>query len=408
MIKVIAFDFVGVLAFEKDINLTIEEEQLEKLFGPNLNDNDYLNKVKSIIENKTQIIKTTKDIINKLYEIKDKDIFKIIKHKYPNIKLIIATNHLSYIKEFINKSFDTKYIDDIIISAEINKIKPNNNFYEHILNKYNINPNELLFIDDNITNINSANNMNINTIKINKNDNLLENIINNIEINNNYYKAYEERYRKVHNQGILWEYINPSPVVLDFLTNNNANKDSKILDLGCGEGRDAIYLLKKGYNILAVDYSKSAINKCNELTNNKYINNFKTLDIFKNKLNTKFDYIYSISVLHMFVLDEHRNNYYKFIYNHLEKNGKALITILGDGIKEKKTDINDAFKIVKRNIQQTNKTIMVTNTSCRIVNWNTLETEINKNNLKIEKKWISNNIPGFNESMCIIISKGKE
>ena len=63
-------------------------------------------------------------------------------------------------------------MDDIIISAEINKIKPNADFYEYILNRYNITPRELLFIDDNIDNIKSANTLKINTIKVEKSTNL--------------------------------------------------------------------------------------------------------------------------------------------------------------------------------------------------------------------------------------------
>ena len=38
MIKVIAFDLVGVLVNERDIVLSDEEEKLERLFGPNLSD----------------------------------------------------------------------------------------------------------------------------------------------------------------------------------------------------------------------------------------------------------------------------------------------------------------------------------------------------------------------------------
>ena len=74
MIKVIAFDLVGVLVFEKDIKLTTEEEKLEKMFGPNLNDDDYLKKAKEIIKNDTITIKTTKELINKLYQVYDKKI----------------------------------------------------------------------------------------------------------------------------------------------------------------------------------------------------------------------------------------------------------------------------------------------------------------------------------------------
>ena len=177
MIKVIAFDLIGVLAFEKDIKLINEEAKLERMFGPNISDDEFITSAKNITEDESFIISMTKNVINKLYVVNNKDIFKKIKKDYSNIQQIIATNHISYIKEFINKSFDVNYLDDIIISSEINKIKPNNDFYQYILDKFNISPEELLFIDDNQENINSASDMNINTIKINKNDNLFEKII---------------------------------------------------------------------------------------------------------------------------------------------------------------------------------------------------------------------------------------
>ena len=170
MIKVIAFDLVGVLVTEKEINLNDTEEKLERLFGANISDEDYINKAKLITNE--NIIDITKNIINKLYVVKDKDIFRKIKEKY-TVKIIIATNHVFFIKDYIVNNLDIKNIDDIIISATINKVKPNKDFYEYILDKYKIKNNELLFIDDNIENINAAASMNINTIKVNKDTDIL-------------------------------------------------------------------------------------------------------------------------------------------------------------------------------------------------------------------------------------------
>lgn len=177
MIKIIAFDFVGVLVNEKDVELSDIEVQLERMFGPNINDSDYLIKANSLIDNVSDIINTTELLINKIYKIRDKHLFEKIKRRYKNIKIIVATNHLSFVKKFIIDNFGTIYLDDIIISAEISKIKPNADFYEYILNQYNITPRELLFIDDNIDNIKSANNLNINTIKVEKSTNLFSEII---------------------------------------------------------------------------------------------------------------------------------------------------------------------------------------------------------------------------------------
>ncbi len=177
MIKVIAFDLVGVLVKEKDIELSLCESKLERLFGPNINDTDYLSKASNIIEENSDIVVITKNIIQKLYEVKNKEVLEKLKIMHENIKIVIATNHLSYIREFIEDRFDKDYLDDIIISAEINKIKPNTEFYEYLLNKFNINPNELLFLDDNTENINGDDKLGINTIKVEKNTDLLNEIL---------------------------------------------------------------------------------------------------------------------------------------------------------------------------------------------------------------------------------------
>lgn len=176
MIKVVAFDLVGVLVNERDIVLSSEEEKLERLFGPNLSDDDYLKKAKEIVCNEKNIVNTTEVLINKLYKVKDKDIFKKIKKINSKVKVVIATNHVSFVKDFINNNFDTNYLDDLIISAEINRIKPNLDFYEFILNKYKINATELLFLDDNVENVNGANVLGIKTIRVEKSINMIDEI----------------------------------------------------------------------------------------------------------------------------------------------------------------------------------------------------------------------------------------
>lgn len=76
MIKVIAFDLVGVLVNEKDIELSNVEEKLERMFGPNLNDSDYLLASRKIIEKDSIIKNTTEELIDKLYKVKDREILK--------------------------------------------------------------------------------------------------------------------------------------------------------------------------------------------------------------------------------------------------------------------------------------------------------------------------------------------
>ena len=123
MIKVIAFDFIGVLAFEKDDVLLDYEDKIERLFGMNTSNEEFI-KEASLYTNK-DIVKVTKDIINKLYIYKHDDLINKLKKEYPNTLIIIASNHVSYVKDYIKNKYN---VDDIIISADIHKTKPNSDF----------------------------------------------------------------------------------------------------------------------------------------------------------------------------------------------------------------------------------------------------------------------------------------
>lgn len=222
--------------------------------------------------------------------------------------------------------------------------------------------------------------------------------------NSEYYKAYEKRYKQVYEKDMLWSSKDRTLEVHEVIIDRKISKKDKILEIGCGEGRDAIYLLDNGYNVFAVDYSESAINKCKSLSKNKYNENFKQFDLIKDTLNERFKFIYSIAVLHMFVLDEHRDKFLAFIREHLEEDGLAFICILGDGEKEYSSDIKDAFNDVDRKVLNNNEMIKVATTSCRIVSWETLEKEVSRNNLKVVKKWISDKVPEFQPAMCLIVA----
>lgn len=172
MIKVIALDFVGVLVKELDV-LNETEDKLERLFGTNKSDIEYLYQAKERVNlNDDEIINITKSIINKLYEIKDKKLIKKLKDKYPNIKIVIATNHVSYIEEFIKNNYDIDYI----ISANIGKIKPNEDFYYEVSNITKEQLENILFVDDNQDNIDGANTTGMKTIKINRGDDVFNKI----------------------------------------------------------------------------------------------------------------------------------------------------------------------------------------------------------------------------------------
>jgi len=70
---------------------------------------------------------------------------------------------------------------------------------------------------------------------------------------------------------------------------NRVNAGSKFLDLGCGQGRDSLFMLKRGFKVTAVDNSQEGIKKIKEAvqTNNLSISNINLLceDIKTFKIN---------------------------------------------------------------------------------------------------------------------------
>ena len=106
----------------------------------------------------------------KIYDVKV-DVRKI-KDKHKDVKLFVASNHVSYIKDFLNEKF-VNIFDDVIISSDINAYKPDKKFYEVLIKRSNVKPNEILFLDDRLENVEAAIKCGINSEQV-KEFNVLE------------------------------------------------------------------------------------------------------------------------------------------------------------------------------------------------------------------------------------------
>ena len=138
-----------------------------------------------------------------------------------------------------------------------------------------------------------------------------------------YYKAYEDRYKTIHQKGASWFSNTPTPIVMELLEKYGISLSSPILEIGCGEGRDAKALLEKGYCLKATDVSPEAISYC-KAAFPKHISNFQTLDCLKDHHPFSYTFIYSVAVIHMLVPSKDRTDFYQFIYQHLTENGLSL------------------------------------------------------------------------------------
>ena len=217
-----------------------------------------------------------------------------------------------------------------------------------------------------------------------------------------YYEAYDDRYKQAHKAGICWFGGGSSPIVGQILEKYNIATNRRILELGCGEGRDAQVLLRNGYNLLATDISAEAIRYCKEsLPTHREA--FYLLDCVSGSLPDRYDFIYAVAVLHMLVLDEDRKGFYCFIRNHLTTDGLALICTMGDGEIELKSDIAEAFALQERKYH--GQRIMVAGTSCRIVNSMTFEKELTENGLEIAEKGQTSIPDEFSDMMYALVKR---
>ena len=135
------------------------------------------------------------------------------------------------------------------------------------------------------------------------------------EMERKYYEAYDDRYRQVHSQNLQWFYDDPTPIVAQTMEEFGITRQQKLLELGCGEGRDAYPLLKQGYHLLATDISPEA-NAYAKKKWPEFAENFQILDCVAGDIPEKFDFIYAVAVVHMLVEDGDRDGFYTFIREH--------------------------------------------------------------------------------------------
>ncbi len=208
-----------------------------------------------------------------------------------------------------------------------------------------------------------------------------------------------------HQYKKAWTGKKPSKTIKNLLKKYKANIHSKILEIGCGEGQNAIYLTKKHFHVQAFDVSPSAIQWCKQQAVKHRIdeNIFFVMDALHNDFSESYDFIYTVAVLHMLVTPEDRMQFLNFIYRNLNVNGKAFIIIMGDGVHEKETDPNLAFDIVDRKFG--NQVVKVANTSCKIVNWEHFTEELHQAKFQIIDHYLDTKIRGFNSCMIAIVTK---
>jgi tellurite methyltransferase len=104
-------------------------------------------------------------------------------------------------------------------------------------------------------------------------------------------------------------------------------KSGDVLDLGCGEGRNALFLAENGFNVTGIDISEEGIKKFKELAKQ---NNLKVKgivgDIIKFEFDNKYDIIISNATLH-FLKENESKDMVKKIKENTKKDGLNVINV---------------------------------------------------------------------------------
>lgn len=219
-----------------------------------------------------------------------------------------------------------------------------------------------------------------------------------------YYEAYDDRYRQVHELGLAWSNEQPTPVVGEVIQTFGISRSARLLEIGCGEGRDSVPLLREGFDLLATDISGEVTAWCRARFP-EFGERFQVLDCLSGRLDEQFDFIFAVAVLHMLVEDEDRKRFYRFFGEHLKESGLGLICTMGDGEIEYASDPSAAFELQQRTHQETGRQMHIAATSCRMVSMETFRRELEENGLEIRKIGLTQSPPNFSDLLYAVVKR---
>ena len=122
---------------------------------------------------------------------------------------------------------------------------------------------------------------------------------------------------------------NPYPELIAFFS--NYPDKGKLLDLGCGQGRDSIPLALLGFTVIGIDNSKVGIEQMNQIAKTEGLNlKGKVTDIFEFDNFAEYDFILLDSMFHFTKKDQKKETEFikRIIFK--IKNGCLIIFCIQD------------------------------------------------------------------------------
>lgn len=135
--------------------------------------------------------------------------------------------------------------------------------------------------------------------------------------------AYNERYLT---KEYYWG-LKPNDLCYEIMRMMPPTKPYKVLDIGCGEGKDAVFLARNGYDVTAFDAAETGLQKARELAALHGVSvDFFKADVRDFRLECDYDIIFSSGVFHYIPLAL-REGVVENLKAHTSKNGVNVINV---------------------------------------------------------------------------------
>lgn len=136
---------------------------------------------------------------------------------------------------------------------------------------------------------------------------------------------WENNYQKADIPNMPWEAFKP-PSKLVKLIDSGKIKVGKAIDIGCGLGTSAIYLAQKGFEVIALDISKTALKSASEKANKENVT-IKFIQGFAHRLDfpeKTFTLVFDRGCFHH-IPPELREEYIEGVYRVLADKGSYYL-----------------------------------------------------------------------------------
>jgi tellurite methyltransferase len=106
---------------------------------------------------------------------------------------------------------------------------------------------------------------------------------------------YDEKYDQ---ESYYWG-VTPSLTCFEVLKRMPPDRHIKLLVIGCGEGRNAVFFARNGYDVTAFDLSAGGVEKTKRLADKVSVEvNVFQADVNEYRLGEEFDVLFSTGILH--------------------------------------------------------------------------------------------------------------